>query len=241
MWRLAALVLRVVLAPKVPWLRLIDIEDSAAQRAYSRLLVLAGIFLYGLWGLREVRVEYGITGAPANALGITMAAVFFGTIIFFIWQRKRKPSDSVEDDAQGYLDRNAHILASIGVVFIFVFALGINLATGNRVMDQAIASLILLGSIPVIDRGLRRWISRLFHTGEEVDRLEMIRVGEDEAALADDAAIADTEASIDELSAEQPVKPVDEQRAGRGKPELRCSGDQQFAYSPVPLRRSRFC
>ncbi|MDJ0958769.1 MAG: mechanosensitive ion channel, partial [Arenicellales bacterium] len=167
-WRLVAAGLRLVLAPKLSWLRLANLGDAQAQRIYTKLLVLTGLVAFLMESVGEVILRFGFSLSARGAVGLITSAIFIGTIVFYIWQIRPTQTDtSVGGESKDYISRNWHVLAIIGVLFIYAFALGVNFATGTRVLNQAIASLVLLGFIPVVDVGLRGWVSRFMGATEE--------------------------------------------------------------------------
>ena len=169
-WRLVATGLRLVLAPKLSWLRLANLNDAQAQRVYTKLLVLTGLVAFLMETVAEVMLRFGFGFSVRGSVGLITSAIFIGTIIFFIWQmRPTQAGTSVRVESKDYVSRNWHVLAIIGVLFIYAFALGVNFATGTRVLNQAIASLVLLGFIPVVDIGMRGWVSRFMGATDEED------------------------------------------------------------------------
>lgn len=221
--RLVGVALRTVLAPKVSWLRLVNLNDNLAQDAYTKLMILTALVAFVLWALREIISHFGMGSATEHSVSLITSAIFIGTVIVLIWQRRPGPSAASDDIAQDYLSQNWHTLAIIGVLFIYIFALGVSFATGARVLNQAIASLIVLGFIPIIDMGLRSWVANLF--GAEDDEVETLEVVHTPATLSDDAATADTEAIIDELSTEPPAEETTE--------KLTLKGESQNYGAPV--------
>ena len=204
-WRLVATGLRLVLAPKLSWLRLVNLNDVQARRVYTRLLVLTGLVVYLMETVREVLMSFGFTIPVRGAVGLITSAIFMGTIVFYIWQaRSTQDGTSVGDESKDYLSRNWHVLAIIGVLFIYAFALGVNFATGTKVLNQAIASLVLLGFIPVLDIGMRGWVSRFMGaTGEVGNTPDTAEKAEGET---------ETSPMVENMIAEQPPSETVQQK-----------------------------
>ncbi len=166
-WRFVAVASRLVLAPRIPWLRLPHLSDSEARSAHLKLMLLAGLVVFVLWWSKQLMLGFRIDQAVVAAFGLVDGTIFIVTVIVMIWQLKPRAVETADADwAQDYVSRNWHILATIGVLFIYALALGVNFATGASVLNQAIASLIFLGFIPIIDKSLRNWVYGFLNEAE---------------------------------------------------------------------------
>ncbi len=200
-WRLIAVGSRLILAPRIPWLRLVDLDDDTARSANFKLMLIATVVIFLLWLLGETMEEFGFHRDIQGAVGLLDSAVFIGIVIWVIWSLRPPRTDEVESSATGdYFARNWHIMAIIGTLVIYVLALGVNLATGTRVLTPAISSLIVLGILPMLDIGLRGAVHRF-----------MAATGD-----SDDAGAANedhTDSASPELSIEIAGEPPEERKA----------------------------
>ncbi|MEJ2340394.1 MAG: mechanosensitive ion channel family protein [Gemmatimonadales bacterium] len=155
-WRLVAVLVRMVLRPNVSWMRPVNLDDRTASHGYVKLMVLAGAVALLLWWPGELMSEFGIHPATREAAALITSILFIAIVVIMIWQQRPGESEAAgEPPTQDYFARNWHILAIIGTLAIYVVAIGVHMATGARTLSPAIASLILLGFMPIFDQGLR--------------------------------------------------------------------------------------
>ncbi len=199
-WRLVATGSRLILAPRIPWLRLVDLDDDTARSANFKLMLIATVVIFILWLLGEMMEEFAFHPAIRGAVGLLDSAVFIGIVIWVIWSLRPPRTDEAGLDATGdYFARNWHIMAIIGALLIYLLALGINLATGSSVLTPAISSLIVMGMIPILDIGLRGAVHRF-----------MAATGDDDAAAADEDHI---DSAGPEFSVDTADEPPEERKA----------------------------
>ena len=199
-WRLVNTASRMILSPKVSWVRLVDVDDASARSAYSKLMLISSTVIFVLWWPGELMRDLGLNPAIVGVVALFTSAIFIASVILVIWQLRPVRSGTSDDGrTQDYFAQNWHIIAIIGALLIYTLALGVNFATGVRTLEPAIASLILLGFIPILDITLRGVVHRFMGEGEDehpaanITRLDLV-----DAEQAAEAAGTETTAVEDE-------------------------------------------
>lgn len=167
-WRFVATGSRIVLAPRLPRLRLVDLDDVAARGAHFKLMLIVSIVIFLLWLSGELMREFGIDPDVRGAVVTIYSAIWICSVIWVIWSLRPATSKGTGDsESTDYFSRNWHIMAIIGTLLVYVLALGVNFATGARTLMPAIASLIVIGCLPILDSGLRGLVHRFMTATEE--------------------------------------------------------------------------
>jgi small-conductance mechanosensitive channel len=153
--RAVAVVLRALLAPRRPDLRLPRLQDASARRLYR--------WLVGLGGLTGAVVAFGWlvnrAGLPEPltvALGTILQWLLLGTLIAFVWLRRRDisallGSPSGKQARAGYFAGKEHVLFTCALIGIGLFAMVSRLLTGEGQASRILPTLALLVAWPVLD------------------------------------------------------------------------------------------
>jgi len=173
--RLLALVSRFVLAPNVPSLRLVAMDDQPARFLHRRIVWLAAIGAGGFMTV-DLLVLLGIEAPLAHLLGNIVAAVFVAMLIAVIWRGREQVARLIRGGAPRELPEAApasqrlrHLLAAMwpGLAILYVLVLwGVSEITDLLGYDLAayagIGSLLLVVAVPLIDAGIgqiiRAWV-----------------------------------------------------------------------------------
>ena len=185
--RLIALVSRFLLAPKVPSLRLVPMDDQAAAFLHRRIVWLAAVGAGGFMTV-DLLVLLGIDPPLAHLLGNLVAAVFVGMLIATIWHGREPVARLIRGGAPTDLPEGApaaqrlrNLLATIwpGFAILYVLVLWamseITDLLGYELAAYAgIWSLLLVIAVPLIDaaigHGIRAYVeARHGLSGDEAE------------------------------------------------------------------------
>ena len=175
--RLTALVSRFLLAPKVPSLRLAQVDDHAAAFLHRRIVWLAAVGAGGFMTV-DLLVLLGIEPPLAHLLGNVVAAVFVGMLIVMIWRGREPVARLIRGGAPKDLPEGAppaqrlrNLLAAMwpGLAVLYVLALwAMSEVTDLLGYDLAayagIWSLLLVVAVPLIDAGIGQIIKAYVET-----------------------------------------------------------------------------
>ncbi len=172
-FRLVLLASRLVLAPKAPSLRLVPLSDAAAHGVHERILVAAAVLVL-IRITSAVMREYSLEDGAAELLVLSGVVLFMVVLVGMIWEGRKPVAAMIRggDDtrAAGALKErfasNWHVLATVYVVGLLVWALAYAYATGTVVFGAAVSSLVLVAVIPLADMGLQRLAARLFGSAQ---------------------------------------------------------------------------
>jgi len=170
----AAMLLRFVLAPRVPGLRLLPISDAAARFAYRWLLWItgAGVFAWLTAGLLI------LTGVPLKAqlvISLITGSLLLVLVLAMIVRLRSIVAEAIR--ARGVADSKGaatlrHLFAATWHVFAIVYVLVVYLLWALSVLGQgpstvwaAVASVGIVFAFPLLDRWMRRGIDDLFSGG----------------------------------------------------------------------------
>ena len=174
-WRMIAVVSRVLVAPKLPWLRLIPLGDDAARSIHGAILLFTVLILF----IRiPVDLLAGYDPSLQRLVGWFTSAIFVAVVIFSIFKYgaaipaligKGESSSEADDRFGQYMADNWHIIAIIFVFGVWLLAIVINLATGAEVLPAFIASLVIVVFIPLADAGIRAAVAKYLGPKPEDD------------------------------------------------------------------------
>jgi small-conductance mechanosensitive channel len=172
-FRLVSLTSRLLLAPKASAPRLISLDDVAAHAVHVRIMVAATVLIL-IRVTTVVMREYGLADSAADLVVLSEVALLIAVLVGMIWQARKPVAAFIRGDAgstmegtlQERLGRNWHVLATVYVIGLLVWAVAYAYATGTVVFGAAVWSLVLVAAIPLADMGLRRLVSRLFGPDE---------------------------------------------------------------------------
>ncbi len=172
-FRLVSLASRLVLAPKAPSLRLVPLGDVAARAVHIRIMLVATTLIV-IRATSVVMREYGLADSAADLLVLSEVALLIAVLVGIIWQGRKPVAAFIRGEAssttagalQERLASNWHVLATVYVVGLLVWAVSYAYATGTVVFGAAVWSLVLVAAIPLADMGLRRLVARLFGPNE---------------------------------------------------------------------------
>jgi len=175
----AAILLRFVLAPRVPGLRLLPISDAAARFVYRWLLWItgAGVFAWLTAGLLI------LTGVPLKAqlvISLITGSLLLVLVLAMIVRLRSIVAEAIR--AQGVADSKGaatlrHLFAATWHVFAILYVLNVYLLWALSVLGQgastvwaAVASVGIVFAFPLLDRWMRRGIEELFSGGGDEAR-----------------------------------------------------------------------
>jgi small-conductance mechanosensitive channel len=168
--RAAGALSNAVLAPHTPWLRPLPIGDAAARAIHARVVAFCALWL--LSGVpSDVLGSLGVETAVVRLTTLVMSAVLIAGLVLMVLQGQRPMADFIrsgsETAATGDRFRDTlasrwHVFATMYLVALWVLAIGIRLSTGEEVSGRAIASMLMLVAIPVVDGALRAACARVF-------------------------------------------------------------------------------
>jgi len=189
--RLISVGLRVLLAPKLPELRLPELDDRSARRLFRSLLSVAALVIAaGL--LSTFLFEIGFAEPLHLALGFVLILVATSGLVGVIWGERRAitrlisgtPVDHAKPKDLGRLfAENWHVFATFVVVAISIAAFCERLVTGERQVAHVYATFGLLLGMLLLDGLVRMTVRSYF--GAKSGAAE-----DGAAATADDAANA---------------------------------------------------
>jgi small-conductance mechanosensitive channel len=167
--RLVSLASRLALAPEAPSLRLVPLSDAAAHGIHVRIMVAAAVLIL-IRITAVVTREYGLEKSGAELIVLAEIVFLIAVLVGMIWQGRKPVATMIRggDDSlatgtlQERLASNWHVLATVYVVGLLVWAVAYAYATGTEVFGAAVSSLALVAMIPLADMGLRRLAARFF-------------------------------------------------------------------------------
>jgi small-conductance mechanosensitive channel len=183
--RMIALVSRFLLAPELPALRLLPMDDEAAAFLHRRFVWLAAVGASGFMAV-DLLALLGIDPPLAHLLGNLVAAVFVVMLIALIWHGREPVARLIRGGAPEDLpieaaasQRLRNLVATIwpGVAILYVLIIwGMSEITDVLNYDLAayagIWSLVLVIAVPLVDaaigQGIRAYVeARHGLSGEE--------------------------------------------------------------------------
>jgi moderate conductance mechanosensitive channel len=178
--RAVAVVLRAPLVPRRPDLRLPRLQDASARRLCR--------WLVGLGGLTGAVVAFGWlvnrAGLPEPltvALGTILQWLLLGTLIAFVWLRRRDisallGSPSGKQARAGYFAGKEHVLFTCALIGIGLFAMVSRLLTGEGQASRILPTLALLVAWPVLDGLMRMVVRRIMPPPEDLSVSASLRM-----------------------------------------------------------------
>lgn len=171
--RLVSLGSRLVLAPKTPSLRLVPFSDAAARAVHIRIMIAATVLIL----IRVTSVvlrEYSLADSAADLVVLFEVGLLIAVLVGMIWQGRKQVAAFIRGDEgatmagalQERFASNWHVLATVYVVGLLVWAVAYAYSTGTVVFGAAVWSLVLVAAIPLADMALRRLVARLFGLDE---------------------------------------------------------------------------
>jgi moderate conductance mechanosensitive channel len=171
-FRFVSLVSRLVLAPKALSPRLVPLSDVAARGLHMRIMLAATVLIL-IRVTSVVMREFGLADSAADLVVLSEVALLIAVLVGIIWQGRRPVAAIIRGDdrttagaLQERLASNWHVLATVYVVGLLVWAVAYAYATGTVVFGAAVWSLVLVAAIPLADWGLRHLAARLFGPNE---------------------------------------------------------------------------
>ncbi len=175
--RLVAVVARFIFVPNVSWLRVLPFGDDAARQLYTRLMILATIFVtYQLTAslLEELAINY-----YTIAIVLFVASLIFVTVLCaMVWNARRPVAEffgaGADEDSESRslvqgLAANWHVLVIAYVVGVWIVAMGHLLSGAGRPLYPALASLLLLFALVLADLALRELVRARFAADTDND------------------------------------------------------------------------
>lgn len=202
--RFTTVISRAVFAPYASSLRVLPLSDAAARAVHVRVIVFATAWFLmpiPLELLRDLRFPFEATMFVNLLTGAAVVAV----IMVMIWQARRPVAELIRggkglevEGAGGFLNslaRNWHLLASVYLLMVWVFAVFNRLDTGEDQTARAFLSLLLIVIVPVADAGLKKLVARFFAPEEPEPAPKA--VGADVVDISGDEEIETLRSEID--------------------------------------------
>ncbi len=171
MIRMVAIISRAILAPRSPGLRLFPLKDATAVSLHWQVLGVAVLMLLLRLHFNLLK-NFGLPVALSELVGIILSVAFMLALIGMIlyWRESaammilggRSSSDEAVSPLQRRFVGSCHVLAIAYIIGIWIFALGVRLATGESQFFHGMVSLLVLVAVPFSDLGLRALAHRWF-------------------------------------------------------------------------------
>ena len=170
--RTAAAVARFAVAPRLPELRLVRLNDAAARTVLRSSVVLVGIISAAVL-MNDVLMATGVTVELRRLYGTSVSFVILSFIIVWIWWWRQPIRQSILEGAEAgssdgppsrvrqLVAANWHVFASCFIVGIWMMSTVQRLLTSNSQTVPLLVSLCILFSIPVADAALRAAVSAM--------------------------------------------------------------------------------
>jgi small-conductance mechanosensitive channel len=207
------LVLRFFLAPKVPALRFLPMENETAVYLHRWLLAIAAVITFGLFTCGIFRVA-GASEANHLIMVSMVAFMAIAMIIIMIVQKRKQVRQSLAKDLpetgfRAYLARIWHILAIIAALFLWLLSAFNQFMGGIRPGAPGIKTLLLVPLYILLDWALRQILRVAFGIAARPDTVsQSLAFGDseipDSAAEenAEDRTDAETVGETEELDKE---------------------------------------
>ncbi len=172
--RLVSLALRVIFAPRTPAFRPLPMSDHSAVVVYQSVMVIAAVIILGR-AVGNILLGYGVDPDVKQLVSVIWSSLVAATLITVVWltrqrcvaiMRTGRQSDAIEQGALEGLVNIWPVLVTVYVIGLWLLVNLVQLATGRDTFLPAMISLLLVGSIPFADAGLRWAAGRLLGTGE---------------------------------------------------------------------------
>ncbi|MDH3314513.1 MAG: mechanosensitive ion channel [Gammaproteobacteria bacterium] len=171
MIRMVAIISRAIFAPGSPSLRLFPIKDATALSLHWQVFGITVLILLLRLHFNLMK-EFGLPVELRELVGIILSAAVMLALIGMIlyWRESaammilggRSSSDAAVSPLQRRFVGSCHVLAIAYVIGIWIFALGVRLATGESQFFHGMVSLLVLVAVPFADLGLRALAHRWF-------------------------------------------------------------------------------
>ncbi len=159
--RAVSMVLRFVLSPQAPNLRLVNFEDQAARLVYRRSVIITWIAVIGLFTLGLFRT-FGVGGDVNLLMLILLSFVVMVLVVSTLQQARGAISADIRGPAE-YAGRIRNIAATAWPHVTSVFAVGLFVVMSfQRLLEAELASgaglgsLLIFVAIPHIDAAIER-------------------------------------------------------------------------------------
>src|SRR5512132_1604230 len=161
--RAVVVVLRALLPPRRPDLRLPHLPNESAHRLYHWLVGLA-VLTGAIHALARLVMPAGLPEPLTIALWTILQWLLVGALIAFVWLRRREinallGSSFRKQASAGYFAGKEHVLFTCALIGIGLFATISRLLTGEAQGSRILPTLVLLVAWPALD-GLMRMIVR---------------------------------------------------------------------------------
>ena len=200
---LTAKISNVVLAPKMPGMRLLPLSDAAASRIYWIVVSIFG-WLMIMNFILELLAILGLPRDAEVASGMILGGIFCGALIALAWINRRPVAHALSHtfgDGQ-YATQIAGlwpIAGSAYMVGLWLVASDAEIRGNENVMPQAVGSLVIVMLVPILGYYAGRLLQRFFAYAPEP--VAVAAAGDGEGGPA---------------PAPQPSKPVDLTKLMRG-------------------------
>jgi len=173
--RLANVIARFLLAPKVPALRLPPLSDEAARGVYKRAVVLVGILVVAVY-LQRMFSGLGVDEGMALLIGRISGFIVLAGFAVVIWHDRKVVAGMICSESgeeaeppsrvRSLLAANWHVAAICYLAAIWVFSSVTRLMTGTDTAAQGIISLGVFVVVPIADWLMRAGLSRMLRAPE---------------------------------------------------------------------------
>ncbi len=174
--RLVALLSRAVLAPRNSQARMLPVDDLTAGGLHWRFITAMSLLLVGR-GVQIVLANYGLGAAATELAGLLISATFAAALVLFVLQMRVPLRQLVlaridnPTPGRASLADHMHLLAAAGVLLVWVLAVLVGLATGQRMLFPGLITLAVLLLLPAGDLALRSMTARWFGSDQSEQHL----------------------------------------------------------------------
>lgn len=187
--RIVTIFCRLVLAPKQPSLRLLDIGDTTAQN-FQRFIQISLYFVGGTLSFIGLLKELAINNESLVLLVITLATLFLMMIAFFVLRNRQAVADAIlsgessGDEGRWIVSQFAALWHVLALLYLFIVWLNfLYMQIFGKAQDKG-ALLLSLLAVPIfllVDH-IGQWVVR---TTIGALRIYSTEANEQEAALSD--------------------------------------------------------
>jgi small-conductance mechanosensitive channel len=194
------LVSRFFLAPKVPVLRFLPIDDQSAVYLHRWLIAITAVVTFGWFTCAIFRLA-GASEANHLIMVALVALVAVAMIIIMILQKRQQVRQSLAKDLpetgfRAYLARIWHILAIIAALLLWLLSAFNQFLGGIRPGAPGIQTLLLVPLYFLLDWALRQMLQVAFGIAARPDEISQTLIFSD-SEISDSTAEASEETTVE--------------------------------------------
>ncbi len=195
--RLWSLLSRFILAPTAPALRMFSLGDAAAHSIHKYMMWVVGYLIFAYLTLAFLSL-LGVEREVVDLLAIILSTVFALALGYAVWRARGPVARLIEgsdgdaragDRAKNIFAQVWHLFAMAYVLLVWSLAVLGRVAGAEQVIVAGVGSLLLVVAVPVVNAGLRGWLTPAMEQEPPTDS------GDAEAANVEDGSGVETEAA----------------------------------------------